>query len=311
MKNQLKGSLLLLLGSLIWGCAFVVQEEAAAVGTFALNGIRFVLGSIVILPLIFIPDNDPVTGVRKKTDPKALAVGGTVCGIALAAAANLQQFGILFNSGVQSGDSGKAGFITALYIVLVPLLGIFTGKKPTKAVVVSVAVAIVGLYLISVKSGFTVSSGDIFLMLCALGYAFQIIAIDHWSGKVNCIALSSVEFFVAGTISLILMLFFEQPSIEAIKGAVMPILYLAVMSVGVAYTLQVVGQKYCEPTVASLCMSPESLFAMIAACVYYGKLPSLREAVGCVLMMLAIVMVQTPFLGRFLNKIFGKKANAA
>ena len=309
MKNQLKGSLLLLLGSLIWGCAFVVQEEAASIGTFTLNGIRFMIGAIIILPLLALPDNDPVTGVRKKTDKKALLIGGIVCGIFLAAAANLQQFGILFNTDVQSGDSGKAGFITALYIVLVPVIGIFFKRKPTKAVVISVAVAVVGLYLISVKSGFTVSAGDIFLILCALGYAFQIIAIDHWSDKVNCIALSSVEFFVASVISLILMLIFENPNIEAIKGAIFPILYLGLLSVGVAYTLQVVGQKYCDPTVASLCMSPESLFAMIAACVYYGKLPTLREAIGCLLMMLAIVAVQTPFLDRLLNRLF--KRNAA
>lgn len=307
MKNQLKGSLLLLLGSLIWGCAFVVQVEAASIGTFTLNGIRFMIGAIIILPLLALPDNDPVTGVRRKTDKKALITGGIVCGIFLAAAANLQQFGILFNTGVQ-GDSGKAGFITALYIVLVPVIGIFFKRKPTKAVVVSVVMAVVGLYLISVKSGFKVSTGDIFLILCALGYALQIIAIDHWSDRVNSIALSSIEFFVASVISLILMFIFESPSIEAIKGAIFPILYLGLLSVGVAYTLQVVGQKYCDPTVASLCMSPESLFAMIAACVYYGKLPTLREAIGCLLMLLAIVAVQTPFLDRLLNKLSRKKA---
>ncbi len=193
------------------------------------------IGAIIILPLLALPDNDPVTGIRKKTDKKALLIGGIVCGIFLAAAANLQQFGILFNTDVQSGDSGKAGFITALYIVLVPVIGIFFKRKPTKAVVISVAVAVVGLYLISVKSGFTVSTGDIFLILCALGYAFQIIAIDHWSDKVNCIALSSIEFFVASVISLILMLIFENPDIEAIKGAIFPILYLGLLSVGVAY----------------------------------------------------------------------------
>lgn len=310
LKN-LKGSLMLLVATVIWGTAFVFQEEAAELGAFTLNGLRYILGGIILIPLVLVsnkttrnkPDYTPIP--FKKT-----FVAGVLCGTALAVAANLQQFGIMFNASLASGDSGKAGFITAMYIIFVPLIVCIGGKRPTPSVVLSVLTGVGGLYLISVKSGFSIAVGDLLLLLCALGFSFHIMTVDRYVSKVDPIALSSVQFFTVGVISLLLAIIFEIKdfSLSAVSNAVLPILYLGVMSSGVAYTLQVLGQKYSEATVASLVMSMESLFAMLAACVFYGKVPTCRETIGCGLMLAAIFMIQTPFVDALFNKLCRKAA---
>lgn len=312
MKSNLKGSLMLLLAAAIWGCAFVAQEEAADVGAFTLNGIRFVIGGTVLLPVILITRKLSAAKNTAERQPgiKPSILGGVVCGVMLAIAANLQQFGIMFNAEATDGDSGKAGFITAMYIILVPFFGLFFGKKITPSMIIGIITAVFGLYFISVKDGFSVAVGDICLLLCALAFSFHILFVDRLTAKADGIILSSAQFFTAGIISGILMLIFETPDINTILSAAVPILYIGVLSSGVAYTLQVVGQKYSEPTVASILMSLESLFALLAACVFYGKPPQPREAVGCGLMLFAILTVETPFVNRAFARLFKRNEKA-
>ncbi len=313
MKNNLKGSILLGIATVIWGSAFVAQEIAAEfIKPFTLNCLRSFVGAIVLLPLVVILKNnrEKLTRKKEKIITAPLILGGILCGTALAVAANLQQFGIMFNAELSEGDSGKAGFITAMYIIFVPIISVFAGKKMRASLIAAVLIAIMGLYFISVKDGFTVSSGDITLLLCAVAFSGHIMVVDRFVSKADAIALSSVQFFVTGIISGILMLIFERDclTVPNITSSLLPMLYCGVMSSGVAYTLQMVGQRYCETTVASLVMSLESLFAMITACLFYLKLPTAREAVGCVLMMIAITVVETPFTDRAFDRIFKRKS---
>lgn len=310
--GQIKGIIILLITAAIWGSAFVFQEEATKqLGSFTINAVRFLIGSLVILPLTALPEKDTETNEKKVTVPKYLILGGIVCGIFLSLGANLQNLGIQFNAEITSGSSGKAAFISSLYIVIVPIFALVLHRKPSAGVFVALVVAVLGLYLISVKEGFTIDKGDIFIIACAFAFALQITSIDIFLPKVNCIALSSAQFFVTGVTSLILALIFEHPDINSILAAAVPLLYLGVMSSGGAYTLQIVGQKFCEVSVASIVMGLESVFGMLAACVYYLKLPTLREAIGCLLMFAAIMMAQTPFVDNLLNGIRRKSRKNA
>lgn len=307
-SKALRGSFMLLLTALIWGCAFVFQEEAAdSVGAFTMNGLRSVIGGVILIPLILffkLKRRNEADSSKKPPFGRAL-LGGIICGAALAVASNLQQFGIMLNADLGSGDSGKAGFITAMYIIFVPLITCILGRGIKPSVAAGVLFGVLGLYFISVKQGFSVAKGDALLLLCALAFSLQIIAVDYWGERVDVVLLSCIQFFTSGVISLILMLIFERStlSLEGIADAAVPILFLGVVSSGVAYTLQIVGQKHCDPTVASLIMSLESLFAMTAACVFYKHLPSLREVIGCVLMLVAIFTVQTPFVDNAFKRL--------
>lgn len=297
--KNFKGSLLLLIATAIWGTAFVFQEEAVALGSFTLNGLRYILGGIILIPLVLVSRKTEKKRSNGSPVPfKNSLIAGILCGVALAVAANLQQFGIMFNASLASGDSGKAGFITAMYIIFVPVLSTLLGKRLTPSVILSVLLSVGGLYLISVKSGFSIALGDVFLLLCALSFAVHIMTVDKFVCKVDPIALSSVQFFTVGVVSLVLALIFEMDnlSLSAVSDAIWPILYLGIMSSGVAYTLQVLGQKHSEATVASLVMSLESVFAMLAACVFYTKAPTPREVIGCFVMLIAIFIIQTPFI---------------
>ena len=312
MKNNLKGGIILLIAAAIWGSAFVAQEEAAPfIGSFTLNCLRSFVAVIVLVPLSLIMKStrEKKTGQKEKTLSKKLIFGGVFCGVALSIAANLQQFGIIFNAELTAGGSGKAGFITAMYIIFVPLFLVILGQKLRFSMVLSVIISVFGLYFISVKSGFTVSVGDVVLLLCAIAFAVHITIADYFVEKVDTVALSAIQFFTVGVVSGILMLFFERDTlnINNIIHSAVPILYCGVMSSGVAYTFQLLGQKHCEATVASIVMSLESLFAMITSCVFYTMLPTLREAIGCILMMLAIFIVETPFADRIFGKVFKKK----
>ncbi len=312
MKNNLKGSIMLVIATVIWGTAFVFQEEAAQyIGSFTLNCLRSVVGAVVLIPVALIMKNMRVkkTGVPEKLLTKQSVLGGICCGAALAVAANLQQIGIIFNAELSEGDSGKAGFITAMYIIFVPVAAVFGGRKLRFSVIFAVLIGVLGLYFISVKDGFTVATGDILLLLCAVAFTGHIMVVDHFVTKADGVTLSLIQFVTAAVISGGLMLVFDRETLSFtnILSAALPILFLGVMSSGVAYTLQIIGQKYSEATVASLIMSLESLFAMVAACIFYTKLPSFREGFGCVLMLVAIFVVETPFADRIFGKLFKKK----
>lgn len=314
MKSNLKGSIMLVVATVIWGTAFVFQEEAAEfIGSFTLNCMRSIVGAMVLIPVALIMKQMRVkkTGVPERLVTKSSVWGGVCCGIALAIAANLQQIGIVFNAEMTKGDSGKAGFITAMYIIFVPITSVFGGKKLRFSMIAAVLLGVLGLYFISVKDGFTVSSGDIFLLLCAVAFTGHIMVVDHFVQKADGVTLSLIQFVTAAVISGVLMFVFDRDtlSLSNILSAAVPILFCGVMSSGVAYTLQIVGQKYSEATVASLIMSLESLFCMVAACVFYAKLPTLREGIGCVIMLVAIFVVETPFADRIYAKIFKKKAS--
>lgn len=316
MKNNLKGGIILSIAALIWGTTFVAQEEAAKyIGSFTLNCLRSFVGFLVLIPvvLVFKRQREQKSGIKEKLITKTLILGGVLCGVALSVAANLQQFGIIFNAELSEGDSGKAGFITAMYIIFVPLLSVFGGKKVRLSSLVAVLVSVFGLYFISVKDGFTVSSGDTVLLLCAVVFSGHIMVIDYFVEKVDGVALSCIQLLTAGIVSGVLMLWTERDALTVanIFSATIPILYCGVLSSGIAYTLQIIAQKFCEPTIASLVMSLESLFAMLAACVFYLKLPTVREGIGFVLMMAAIFIVETPFVDRLFDKLFKKKAKNA
>ena len=238
---QLKNSLLLLLTATIWGVAFVAQSVGMEyVGGFTFNAVRSIIGAIVLLPLIFFLDKrkpkTTLSAEEKKQQNKTLIIGGICCGVFLCLASNFQQFGIKYTT------VGKAGFITACYIVIVPILGLFLKKKCTIYVWIAVALSLVGLYLLCIKDGFTIGKGDALVFICAILFSFHILVIDYFSPLVDGVKLSCIQFFVSGILSGIPALIFENPSVSSIFAAWMPILYAGVMSCGVAYTLQIIGQ---------------------------------------------------------------------
>ena len=303
-KLRIISPLLLVLAALIWGISFVAQSEGDDIGSFTFQGIRCLLACLSVLAVILIRDN---TGNNRRTkkkyksagewysDNKTLVKAGIICGLALTLANNLQQFGI----GMQGKETstGKAAFLTALYIVLVPIFGIFFKKKVNLTAWLSVAVAVAGLYLISVNpnEGFGISSADILLILCALFFAVQIITVDRFSSEIDGIKLSCIQFFIAGVLSSVLMFIFEKPDINAILAQSIPLLYSGILSGGGAFTLQIIGQKRCNHVLASLLMSLESVFSALADWIIRGNTLSAREFAGCAVMFAAIILVQLPF----------------
>lgn len=293
--------MLLLLTAAIWGVAFVAQSVGMDyVGPFTFNTVRSLLGGIVLIPFIVllkrinVGSKDTAGAAEHASgDPagqrKVLLTGGVACGVLLCIASNLQQFGIMYTS------VGKSGFITAMYIVLVPVLGIFLKKKAGIKIWCSVAIAVGGLYLLCMTdSGFSIQKGDLLLLLGAVIFSFHILTIDYFSPKVDGVKMSCIQFFTCGILSMVCMFLFEQPQIGAILQAWMPIVYAGVLSCGVAYTLQIVGQKGMNPTVASLILSMESVISVIAGWLILHQKLSGRELLGCVLMFAAIILVQLP-----------------
>ena len=293
--------MLLLLTAAIWGVAFVAQSVGMDyVGPFTFNTVRSLLGGIVLIPCIVllkrinVGSKDTAGAAEHASgDPagqrKVLLTGGVACGVLLCIASNLQQFGIMYTS------VGKSGFITAMYIVLVPVLGIFLKKKAGIKIWCSVAIAVGGLYLLCMTdSGFSIQKGDLLLLLGAVIFSFHILTIDSFSPKVDGVKMSCIQFFTCGILSMVCMFLFEQPQIGAILQAWMPIVYAGVLSCGVAYTLQIVGQKGMNPTVASLILSMESVISVIAGWLILHQKLSGRELLGCVLMFAAIILVQLP-----------------
>ncbi len=277
--------LLLLLTATIWGSAFVAQSVGMEhVGPFTFTFSRSIIGGIVLLPCILF-----LGKWKKGFATKVEWIGGICCGIALCIANNLQQVGMQYTT------VGKAGFITALYVVLVPIFGIFLRKRVSLLIWGCVAVSVVGLYLLCIPEGaFVLAFGDLLVLLCAVVFSVHILIIDYFSPKGDGVVISCIQFFTCGILSGIPMLFFENPSIGSMIDAKWSILYAGVLSSGVAYTLQVVAQKNVNPTVASLILCLESVVAVLAGWVMLGQGMSSREIWGCILMFAAIVMAQLP-----------------
>lgn len=293
-KNQLAGSLLLLICAFIWGSAFVAQTTGAEyVGPFTFICLRSILGSVVLLPVIFISDS-----FKKKKgsyvkpeakDKKTLFIGGICCGAALCLASVFQQAGI-----DKGTDPGKAGFITALYILLVPLSSLFMKKRVRPIIWPCIAASVVALYLLCVTESNSVELSDLLVLICAALYTVHILVIDKVSPHVDGIKLSCIQFFVASVLSLVPALILEGFDAEMITGALPSVAYAGIMSSGVAYTLQILGQQKTEPTLASLIMSLESVFAVLTSMAVLHLAPSPREAIGCVIMFAAIIVAQLP-----------------
>lgn len=293
MKNlQVRNSLILLLTALIWGVAFVAQSVGMDyVGPFTFNAVRFLIGGIVLLPCITLLKKINPSEEKPEDPAKAkrnLLLGGVCCGIALCAASSLQQIGIAYTT------VGKAGFITAFYIVIVPIIGIFFGKKCGISVWIGVLLALAGLYFLCINEGLAIGRGDVLVFFCALLFAVHIMVIDHFSPLVDGIVMSCIQFFVSGIICAVLMFLFEKPQLGQLLAAWQPILYAGVLSCGVAYTLQIIGQKGMNPTVASLILSLESVISVLAGMVILHQNLSSREGLGCVLMFAAILLAQLP-----------------
>ncbi len=298
-KNTVRGFILLFITVTIWGTAFVAQSVVTDyMGSFTFNMSRSVLGGLFLIPVIaFIQrrksaesGNVQRSAESIKADRLMLLKGGVSCGVCFFIASNLQQIGIKYTS------VGKAGFITAMYIIFVPLFSIFLHKKAGIKLWISVVMSAVGLYFLSMagKESFTIEKGDFLLILCAIGFTFHILVIDYFSDKVDGVKLSCAQFWTAAVLGFIMMFIFEDPSWHTILMAWKPICYAGIMSCGVAYTLQILAQKDLKPTVASLIMSLESVIAAIAGWAILGETMSGREIFGCVLMFAAIIIAQLP-----------------
>lgn len=297
-KHQVLSSVLLLTAAIIWGLAFVAQEKLSdSVPPFTVNAIRSLIASAVLIPVAAVSrrmqgkkllENNP-------KDRKKLIKAGVICGVMLCISVNLQQFGIaLYPEGAPA--SAHSGFLTALYIIFVPLFGLFLHKKPGLFVWIAVVIATVGLYFLCLYDGFgALYMGDIVVLICGMAFAVQILCVDRYIGEVDGVKLSAIQFFVTGVLSAILMLIFEKPDFSAVLAAWQPLLYLSILSSGVGYTLQIIGQKYASsPALASILMSMESVFAVIGGVIFMHAVPKPNEWIGCALMLIAIIIAQLP-----------------
>ncbi len=283
-----KSPLLLLLTATIWGVAFVAQSVGMDyVEPFTFNGVRNLLGALVLLPVICGMSGERDVAEEKK-DTKTLWLGGVLCGLCLCVASSLQQIGIQYTT------AGKAGFLTAMYIIMVPVFGLFLKKKCSPFVGISIVLATVGLYLLSIKEGFNIGKGDIYVILCAVVFSIHILVIDYFAPKCNGVKLSCIQFLVCGVLCSVIALVVEEPTISGILAAWLPIAYAGVMSCGVAYTLQIIGQKGMNPTVASLILSLESVISVLAGWLLLNQTLSVKEIIGCVIMFAAIILAQLP-----------------
>lgn len=283
--------LLLLLAALIWGVAFVAQSVGMDyMGPFTFNGARFLMGSAVLVPVIVFRRKKNRCDENKNR--KTALIGGVCCGLALCPAALFQQFGILYTT------VGKAGFITTLYIILVPIAGIFMKKAPSGKVWIGAALAAFGFYLLCINEGFTLSRGDGLVFIGSILFTVHILVIDYFSPKADGVEISCVQFLTAGVISSIFAFIFEKPELSGFVDGIIPLAYAGIMSSGVAYTLQVIGQRDTEPAVASLLLSMESVFSLLAGWMILGQALSARELMGCGLVFAAVILVQLPGSGK-------------
>lgn len=305
MSKKIKGNVLLLLAAFIWGLAFVAQSEGMKyVSPFTFICTRSFLASGALAVYLFVrsllqkkkyrkkklmENNEKAESAGREKTRNILILSGVCCGVVLFVAMSLQQIGM-----VTSPETGKAGFLTALYLVLVPICGIFFRKKIPARVLIAVVIALFGMYLLCVKGGFSVSKGDACLILCAIAFTGHILVVDFFSPKTDGVALSCIQFLVCGILGFVVMFLTEKVELQSLLKAWLPIVYAGVFSGGIGYTLQIVGQKDTDPAMASLLMSMESVFALLGGLFLLHQFPSLREGIGCGLMFFAILLTQIP-----------------
>lgn len=294
--NQVRQVVFPILAAFIWGTAFVAQDLCAdSIGTFAFNATRYFIAVLALLVVIAISDkakkNKPaLTAEEKKAASKQLWLGGLCCGVALAIASNFQQAGL-----VAGTDAGKAGFITALYVVLVPVFGLFFKRKVSLPVWIAVVCSVVALYLLCIKGDFSLAAGDLLILVCAVCFAVHILVIDHFTAYCDGVKLSCLQFLFAGIISAVCMFLFEDVDFAAIWSCILPLLYVGIFSCGVGYTLQILAQKDSNPTVVTILLSLESVFAVIAGAIILHQQMTAREYIGCVVMFVAVILAQIQF----------------
>ena len=291
MKHTTKGNLILFLTALIWGCSFVSQSVGMDyIGPNTFMGIRTVMGGLVLLPVIALRDRAKKrNGTYQKPDTKKLITYGAICGVFLCIASTLQTYGLKYTT------TAKSGFLTALYIIFVAVFGLFLKKKQSKNVWLGITFALTGMYFLCLfGTDLSFNIGDLYTIACAVFFTGQILCIDAFVHRVDAIKLSCVQFLISGSINLILMFFLERPDLASILACGGALLYSGVCSCGIAYTLQVIGQKYSNPTSASIIMSFESVFAALAGWVLLSESLSLPQLAGCALLFFAILLVQSP-----------------
>ncbi len=296
-KTQFKGIAMLLLTAFIWGSSFVAQSLGMeSVEAFTFNGIRTLLGAAALLPFIIIKDainikkNGNAEKKKLKSEAKTIIIGGTLMGIALCVASNLQQYAFSY----PEHSPGKIAFITAFYMFFVPLLGLFMKKRVSLITWICVLLGTVGLYFLCVSGvGFSaITKSDLFSLACSVAYAVHILVIERFASKADPVKLSFMQFTVSGVITCIIMFIVEAPTVSAINESILPLLYSGIMSCGLAYTFQIVGQKYTESTVASIIMCLESVFGVLCSAVMLQKMLTANEIIGCVIMFTAIIISQ-------------------
>lgn len=298
-----------MLTSFIWGSAFVAQSSGMDyVGPYTYNMARNVLAFLFLIPVIYVigkkkgvtDDASSGTGIDEEASVEAnwksillpdrtTLVGGIYCGLVMAVAGSLQQIGITMTT------AGKAGFITALYIILVPLMGVFIGKKIPRIIWFCVVLAMAGFYLLCVKEGFSISKGDILVLFCSVGFSVHIMTIDHFTSKgVDGVKMACIQFAVAAIVMTPVMFLLENPSVSGLLSAWMTIAYAGILSSGVGFTLQIVAQKDTDPTTATLIMSLESVFAAVSGCLFLNEVLLPKEILGCILVFVAVILAQVP-----------------
>ena len=294
--NQVRQVVFPILAAFIWGTAFVAQDMCAdSIGTFTFNATRYFIAVLALLVVILIKDGlakdkPSLSPIQKKAANKQLWLGGLCCGTALAVASNFQQAGM-----VAGTDSGKAGFLTALYVVLVPLFGLFFKRKVNLSTWIAVVLSVVALYLLCIKGEFSLAPGDLLILVCAVCFAVHILVIDHFTAYCDGVKLSCIQFLFAGIISTICMFIFETVDFAAIWSCILPLLYVGIFSCGVGYTLQILAQKDSNPTVVTILLSLESVFAVIAGAIILKQQMSVREYIGCAVMFAAVILAQIEF----------------
>ena len=294
----MQSNILLLFTALIWGSSFVAQKSGMDyIEPFTFNGIRMVIGGLVLIPFILLMDRkkardgaaEPMSDEEKAKARKKIIAGGICCGLAIFVASSLQQFGVSYTT------AGKAGFITTLYVVIVPIISVLLRKRVRPIMWLCVVLGAVGLYLLCMTDySFKLAFGDMLVLLCAVAFAVHIMVVDHFAAKLDGTKLSCIQFLTSGILGLIGMAIFESPDINAILDCWLPILYAGVLSCGLGYTFQVIAQKYAEPTVASLLMSLESVFAVISGAILLHETMSIRELTGCAVIFAAVIISQLP-----------------
>ncbi len=287
MNQRLKGNILLLITAAIWGTAFVAQSIGVdSISPSLFNGIRSIIGAAVLLPLVLAVSRKKL---KQTESVKYTIIGGIICGIILCLASTLQ------TAGLKTSTAGKAAFITSLYIVIVPLLSAFSGKKITLVTASAVAVATLGMYLLCGGGSFYLGFGEIVVFISAILFSIHILAVDKFITYADGIAMSCIQFATAGILNLLFSVIFEKlPDISLVISCWLPIVYAGAFSCGIAYTLQIIGQKYADPTPASLIMSLESVFAAIGGWIILHEVMTVSEIIGCLIMFAAIVIVQLP-----------------